>query len=313
MSGGAPTPERPQRPRIIRRRVDGVVLLDKPLGWSSNQALQRVKAIFRAERAGHTGTLDPLATGLLPIALGEATKFSQGLLDADKTYRATVRLGVRTSTGDAEGAVLESRPVAVTEAEIAAVLARFRGEIDQVPPMYSALKRDGRPLYDYARRGETVVRAPRRVTIHSLSLERSALPDFDLEVRCSKGTYIRTLAEDIGAALGCGAHLSALRRTGIGAFRLEAARSIERIDGAAEAERDGWLLPVDALLPALAMIELAARDAGRFRQGQAIGGTTPGSVGPVRVYGPDRDFLGLGNRTAEGRIEPARVVALTPD
>lgn len=298
------------RPRIVRRRVDGVLLLDKPLGWSSNQALQRVKTFYRAERAGHTGTLDPLATGLLPIALGAATRFAQGLLDADKGYRATLRLGVRTATGDAEGEVLEERTVAVDRAGLEAALARFRGEIEQVPPMYSALKRDGRPLYELARRGETVERAARRVTIHRLALVSFDPPEAVIEVDCSKGTYVRTLAEDIGAALGCGAHLTGLRRTRIGRFDLERARTVASIEAAPEAERDAWLLPPDALLPEMDAATLDAGAAERFCHGQTVAapGATGGPAAPVRVYAPDGSFLGLAQRTADGRLEPERVV-----
>ena len=203
------------RPKIPRRVLDGVLLLDKPLGLSSNDALIRAKRIYLAKKAGHTGTLDPLATGLLPLCFGEATKFSQDLLEADKTYEATMRLGVRTTTGDAEGEALQTRDVTCDEAAIHAAMAHFRGEIAQVPPMYSALKRDGKPLYEYARAGQTVEREARNVTIHALEMIACALPDVTFRVTCSKGTYARTLAEDIGEKLGCGAHLVALPRNEI--------------------------------------------------------------------------------------------------
>lgn len=212
---------RPQKPP--RRDVHGVLLLDKPIGWSSNDALIRAKRLLWAKKAGHTGTLDPLATGLLPLCFGEATKFSQDLLDADKTYETVVRLGIRTSTADAEGEVLSERPVSVTPEQLQAAIARFVGEIDQVPPMHSALKKDGKPLYEYARAGQTVERAARRVTIYAIDLLatdlQSAEPTITLRVSCSKGTYIRTLGEDIGEALGCGGHLVALRRTQVATSR----------------------------------------------------------------------------------------------
>ena len=216
--------------RIARRQVDGVLLLDKPRGLSSNHALQKAKRLFNAAKAGHTGTLDPMATGLLPLTFGEATKFSQMLLDADKSYEATVTLGVVTDTGDAEGQVLERQSVTADAQDIAAALNAFRGEIEQIPPMYSALKRDGRPLYEYARAGIELERAPRRVVIHALEMLDGGLDgsSFGFRVRCSKGTYVRTLAMDIGRALGCGAHLSALRRTAIGPFGLDELGEVKR-------------------------------------------------------------------------------------
>ncbi|MDO9291118.1 MAG: tRNA pseudouridine(55) synthase TruB, partial [Hydrogenophaga sp.] len=211
-----------QSTRVQRRPVHGVLLLDKPLGLSSNQALQKAKWLLRAEKAGHTGTLDPLATGVLPLCFGAATKFSQLHLDADKTYETTVRLGQKTSTGDAEGDVIETRPVTCTAGQVVEVLDRFMGPIAQVPPMHSALKKDGKPLYEYAREGQTVEREARQVVIHDLDLLDMRLdgdaPSLQLRVRCSKGTYIRTLGEDIGEALGCGGHLTMLRRTATGPF-----------------------------------------------------------------------------------------------
>src|SRR5258705_7358657 len=230
--------------------VSGVLLLDKPTGPSSNTVLQRVKRLLDAARAGHTGTLDPLASGLLVITVGEATKFSGGLLEADKAYRARVKFGERTSTGDAEGTVLsrsESRP---SEDELRRVLERFRGEIEQVPPMYAAIKHEGRPLYAYARRGESVERAPRRVAIRRLELEAFEGDAASLRVECSKGTYIRTLAEDIGEALGCGAHLAALERLAVGPFSLEQSVKFDVLEAASAAERRGRRLPPPALLQA---------------------------------------------------------------
>lgn len=246
----------PQRQRVPRRALDGVLLLDKPVGLSSNDALIRAKRLYLAKKAGHTGTLDPLASGLLPLCFGEATKFSQDLLEADKTYEATMRLGVRTATGDAEGEVLDTRPVTCDRAAVEAVLPRFTGEIVQIPPMYSALKRDGKPLYEYARAGQTVEREGRNVTIHVLELLACELPDVTFRVTCSKGTYVRTLAEDLGEALGCGAHLTMLRRTGVGALTLEHAVTLDALSDADEASRDAWLQPVDALLSTFPMVRL---------------------------------------------------------
>ncbi|MBY4898077.1 tRNA pseudouridine(55) synthase TruB [Cupriavidus sp. AU9028] len=310
-------------PRLPRRDVHGVLLLDKPLGLSSNDALVRAKRLLRANKAGHTGTLDPLATGLLPLCFGEATKFSQDLLDADKTYEATVRLGQRTSTGDAEGEVIAQRPVTCDSAAIAAMLVRFTGEIEQVPPMYSALKKDGRPLYEYARAGQTVERAARRVTIHAIALLASELPQapcFTIRVTCSKGTYIRTLAEDIGEALGCGAHLTALRRTGVGDLTLAGAVTLEQLGEHDDAGRPGLLAPVDALLQRCVPVTLDGDAARRFLQGQRIAGRdlAPGAVGTdglgedtlARVYGgePAR-LLGVA-RFREGALRPERLVRL---
>lgn len=262
-----------QIPRPPRRQLDGVLLLDKPLGLSSNDALLRAKRLLLAKKAGHTGTLDPLATGLLPLCFGEATKFSQDLLDAAKTYEATVHLGVRTTTGDAEGEAVATRPVTCDEAAVHAILADFRGALLQIPPMYSALKRDGKPLYEYARAGQAVERAARPVTIHRLELLACALPaspEFKLRIMCSKGTYIRTLAEDIGEALGCGAHLVALRRTGVGALTLAQAVTLEDLSSAGEEARSAWLQPVDTLLSSFPAARLDALLAQRFRHGQRL-------------------------------------------
>jgi tRNA pseudouridine55 synthase len=324
--------KQPQRPRIPRRALDGVLLLDKGIGLSSNDALVRAKRLFLAQKAGHTGTLDPLATGLLPLCFGEATKFSQDLLEADKTYEATMRLGVTTSTGDAEGEVLETRPVEVGVADIEAVLARFRGPISQVPPMHSALKRDGKPLYEYARAGQVVERAAREVTIHALELLSAALPDATFRVTCSKGTYVRTLAEDIGAALGCGAHLVALRRTGVGALTLDHAVTLESLEQMESAARDACLRPVDALLSTFPLLRLGAGEAKRFLQGQRLRladlppvqqgkpayaqaheheDKTPADA-RVRVY-RDEDGALLGVARAEnGVLAPERLVVTAP-
>ncbi|MGI4812230.1 MAG: tRNA pseudouridine(55) synthase TruB [Janthinobacterium lividum] len=274
------TPRAPRDPAQRRPRValDGVLLLDKPVGLSSNDALMRAKHLLSAAKAGHTGTLDPLASGLLPLCFGEATKFSQDLLDAAKTYEATLRLGQTTNTGDAEGELLSTRPVNVDLAAVNAALGKFLGEIMQVPPMYSALKREGRPLYEYARAGITLEREARRVTIHSLELLEYGLPEqpeLRLRVACSKGTYVRTLAEDIGEVLGCGAHLTALRRTQVGMLVLDGAPTLtdlqQRVetDGAASAAAH-WLLPVDALLSTMAAVLLDDEQMRRFMHGQRL-------------------------------------------
>lgn len=293
--------------RAPRRRVDGVLLLDKPPGMSSNAALQKARWLFNAEKAGHTGTLDPLATGLLPLCFGEATKFSSTLLDADKTYLATVKLGVVTDTCDAEGKVLATHSVTTTEADVLAELTRFTGEIEQVPPMFSALKREGKPLYELARQGIEVERTPRRVTIHTLELLAWRGDSFDLRVACSKGTYIRTLAADIGAELGCGAHLAALRRTRVGSLDIAQALTIEAIEALPAEARDHLLQPVDALLADLPAERLNAADAARLLQGQAICSSGVPSC-QRRLYGP-QGFIGLGELTADGWIAPRRMIA----
>jgi tRNA pseudouridine55 synthase len=299
---------RPERPKIPRRIVDGVLFLDKPLGLSSNDALIRAKRIYLAKKAGHTGTLDPLATGLLPLCFGEATKFSQDLLEADKTYEATMRLGERTTTGDAEGEVLQARDVTCDEAAIAAALVAFRGPITQIPPMYSALKRDGKPLYEYARAGQVVEREARQVTIHALDVIAIALPLVTFRVTCSKGTYVRTLAEDIGEKLGCGAHLVALRRTGVGTLTLEHAVTLDALMEAPEDTRERWIQPVDTLLSTFPAVHLEADEARRFLQGQRLkdaeGGRYP--EGRVRVYEEGR-LLGVA-RSGEGVLAPERII-----
>jgi tRNA pseudouridine55 synthase len=294
--------------RPPRRPVDGLLLLDKPLGLSSNAALQRARWLLKAAKAGHTGTLDPMATGLLPLAFGEATKFSQLLLEADKCYEAVLRLGVETDTGDAEGQVIATAPVAVDRRMVESALARFRGEIEQIPPMYSALKRDGKPLYEYARAGIEVERAPRLVRIHTL-----ALLDFDgdtlsLRVDCSKGTYIRTLAVDLGRVLGCGAHLTALRRTRIGPLNLSAAVTLEALEAVPEGPaRDAMLAPVDTLVAHLPAIELDAVCAAAIMQGRQL--PLPGTkAGQLRLYAAGR-FLGIGQTDGQGRLLPKRLVA----
>jgi tRNA pseudouridine55 synthase len=292
--------------RHNRRPVDGVLLLDKPQGMTSNAALQTARRLLNAAKAGHTGTLDPMATGLLPLTFGEATKFSQMLLDADKTYEATVQLGSETDTGDAEGQVIATAPVAVDEAALCAVLPRFRGEIEQVPPMYSALKRDGKPLYEYARAGIELEREARRVTIHALTLVEFEGTRFRIRVDCSKGTYIRTLAIDLGRALGCGAHLAALRRTRIGAFDLADALTMARLEAVAPEARDALLAPVDALVAGFPVLELDATQGAYLLQGRQL--ALSGAPGTVRIYAQGR-FLGLGSVDAAGVLSARRLVA----
>ena len=307
-----------QRTRVQRRPVHGVLLLDKPLGLSSNQALQKAKWLLRAEKAGHTGTLDPLATGVLPLCFGAATKFSQLHLDADKTYETVVRLGVKTTTGDAEGDAIESRAVTCTPGQVVEVLDRFMGEIEQIPPMHSALKKDGKPLYEYARAGETVERAPRRVTIHDLDLLDMQLqgeaPQLHLRVRCSKGTYIRTLGEDIAEALGCGGHLSVLRRVATGPFEAEQCVSLAALEAQSESERLAHLLPVDSLLPDHTPITLDEDNAARFLSGVRRRGDWPNQT-QVAVYGPaptvhttTSTLLGSAH-TVGGELIPGRLLS----
>lgn len=279
-------------------------MLDKPQGMSSNAALQKARWFFNAEKAGHTGTLDPMATGLLPLCFGEATKFAGELLDADKTYLATVRLGVVTDTADADGQVIATAPVVATETEARNILPRFLGEIEQVPPMHSAIKRDGVPLYALARKGIEVERTPRRVTIHLLELSGWQGDRFDLRVECSKGTYVRTLAADLGAALGCGAHLAGLRRLRVGMLDIGQAITLEQIG--ALAERDVLLQPADALLNELPAAQLDATGEARLLHGQPVRWSAP--PGRCRLYGP-HGFLGLGELGADGWLKPKRLIA----
>jgi tRNA pseudouridine55 synthase len=299
---------RPRRNAAALRAIDGVLLLDKPAGITSHTAVQRVRRLFLAHKGGHTGTLDPLATGLLPVCLGEATKFSHALLDADKTYRATIRLGVDTVTGDLEGDVRSQARVDVSEEEARAALRPFVGEILQVPPMHSAIKRGGQPLYKLARAGREVPRAPRRLLIRELMLTRFAPPDIEVSVTCSKGTYVRVLAQDIGRRLGCGACLAALRRTAVGEFSDTAGLvSLERLEAMSEEERIAQLLPVDALLSSLPRVDLGAEEAHRLGRGQGIERNDGSQPGLVRIYGPAREFLGMAEVLEAGRIVPRRL------
>lgn len=293
--------------RRTYRPLDGVLLFDKPLEFSSNDALQKVRRLFQAEKAGHTGTLDPLATGLLPVCFGEATKFSTALLDADKTYRALLRLGQTTTTGDAEGEIIAEHPVEVGQAEIDAVLTGFRGEIQQLPPMHSALKHQGKPLYEYIRKGETIERELRNVVIHELVLNGFSGNEMDITVRCSKGTYVRTLAEDIGAALGCGAHLIGLRRTAIAHFDLREGYSWQQLEAMTAAERDACILPIESLMPDMPKLELDAVQIKRLAQGQRLGLDTGLPDGKVGLYGP-QGFVGVGMLQGR-RLAPDRLLS----
>ena len=293
-----------------RRGLHGVLLLDKPGGITSNAALRSVQRLYRAAKAGHTGTLDPLATGLLPVCFGEATKFSHLLLDAGKTYQARVRLGVTTTTGDLEGEVTARAPVTATRQDVVSVLRRFVGEIAQLPPMYSAVKLNGQPLYKLARAGRDVARTPRTVRVEELTLIEFALPEVELRIACSKGTYIRVLAEEIGRELACGACLSALRRTAVGSHTLAAGPvSISELEAMTPRERDALLLAPDALVAALPRFDLDADQARRISRGQPLEQTRAPVAGLARIYGPDQEFLGLVEVTTAGRVVPRRLLA----
>jgi len=290
------------------RPIDGVLLLDKPAGITSNGAVQRVKRLFQAQKVGHTGSLDPIATGLLPICLGEATKFSAFLLDTDKRYRVLARLGRTTTTGDCEGESVEERAVpGLTDALIESVLTRFRGAIEQVPPMYSALKHQGRRLYELARQGLDVERPARSIVIHELTLLDRGSDWLDLDVHCSKGTYIRSLVEDIGEALGCGGYVERLRRTAVGEFSLEHALSLEQLENLDDAERVRALRPPDATVTGFPMVSLTPDLAFHMRRGQAVLVPKLNARGPLRLYAGER-FLGIGEMTEDGLVAPRRLV-----
>ncbi|QOR40477.1 tRNA pseudouridine(55) synthase TruB [Billgrantia diversa] len=300
---------------MARRRrglpVNGVLLLDKPKGASSNHALQRARRLLQAQKAGHTGTLDPMATGLLPVCLGEATKFSAHLLEADKVYRTRVQLGAVTDTGDAEGEVVECCEVPPLSVEdIERVLERFRGEIDQTPPMYSALKHQGRKLYELAREGKSVERAVRRVTVYDARLLAFEGEVFELEVRVSKGTYIRTLAEDIGRALGCGAHITALRRLATGPFGSEGMLALETLESLpGQSEREATLLPVDVLVAHLPRLDVDEAARQRLMHGQSANVDGAGArVGETARLYCDEAFLGLGVVTGPQEVAPRRLL-----
>ncbi|MES2582379.1 MAG: tRNA pseudouridine(55) synthase TruB [Pseudomonadota bacterium] len=300
------------RARVTRRPVHGVLLLDKPLGWSSNDALQKVKWLLRAEKAGHTGTLDPLATGVLPLCFGAATKFSQMHLDADKEYEASALLGIKTSTGDAEGAVIAERPVHVDAADVARVVPLFTGPIRQTPPMHSALKKDGKALYEYARAGIEVEREARAVTIHMLNVALAPVDAdklaINMVVKCSKGTYIRTLGEDIGEALGCGAHLTRLRRTGTGGFTAAQCVTLAALEAMTEEERLACLLPVDALLERHTPVTLDSENTVRFLSGVRRRGNWPDEK-QVAVYSTEPHALLGTAHTEAGELIPGRLLS----
>ncbi len=289
------------------RPLDGILLFDKPLELSSNIALQKVRRLFQAEKAGHTGTLDPLATGLLPICFGEATKFSVALLDADKTYRALVRLGQTTTTADAEGEIIAEHPVVCTLLDVEAVLEKFRGEIQQLPPMHSALKHHGKPLYEYIRKGEAVARELRNVVIHELILHSFAGNELDISVQCSKGTYIRTLAEDIGAALGCGAHLIGLRRTAIAHFNLDNGYTLQQLTDMSDEQREARVLPLETLMPNMPKLYLDDVQVKRLAQGQRLALDTGLPDGKIYLHGAE-GFIGTGLLQGR-RLAPDRLLS----
>ena len=290
-----------------RQPIDGVLLLNKPVGITSNAALQKAKWLLNAKKAGHTGTLDPFADGLLPLCFGEATKFSAYLLEADKHYRAVLQLGVTTTTGDPEGEVIDTREVAVSHADISAVLPRFTGEIEQIPPMHSALKHQGRPLYEYARAGIEIERLPRKVTIRALELIECDPPRVVLDVQCSAGTYIRTLAQDIGAVLGCGAHLTALTRSAAGGFSLAQAHTLEGLEALDVSQRHALLLPADCLVAHLPAVQLDDADTAALCQGRSVAHPTAHS-GLTRVYAALDTFIGLADADG-GCLLPRRLIA----
>lgn len=300
-----------RRGRKTGRQVNGILLLDKPKGISSNKALQQVKHLFKAQKAGHTGSLDPLATGVLPVCFGEATKVSAFLLDADKKYRVTIRLGEKTTTADAEGEIIDSRPITgISESSIADVLPEFTGEQQQLPPMYSALKHQGERLYKLARQGVEVEREPRDITIYALSLVSIDLPLVELDVHCSKGTYVRTLAEDIGEYLGCGAHVVELRRSAVGVFDGEPV-SMEVLRETAEQGVDALdqlLLPIDSALGNWADIHLSSDMEFYVKQGQAVMVPKAPTEGFVRLYGVNEVFLGVGIIQSDGKVAPKRLM-----
>ncbi|MDG4953625.1 tRNA pseudouridine(55) synthase TruB [Actinobacillus equuli] len=303
------------RPRKKGRDVHGIFLLDKPQGMSSNDILQKVKRLFQANKAGHTGALDPLATGMLPICLGEATKFSQFLLDSDKRYQVTAKLGERTDTSDAEGQVVETRAVNVGEAEIIAALDQFRGDILQVPTMFSALKHNGKPLYEYARQGITVEREARPITIFELRFIEYSAPYLTLEVHCSKGTYIRTLVDDLGEVLGCGAHVTVLRRLAVANYPIEAMMSYEDLQNLSENQPlealDQHLLPLDTAVESLPKINLTAEQTKAVGFGQRVKFENINQTyGQVRLFSENGQFLGVAEITNDNVIRPSRMVNL---
>ncbi|BEV70685.1 tRNA pseudouridine(55) synthase TruB [Paludibacterium sp. THUN1379] len=301
--------------RRVKRNIDGVLLLDKPYEISSNGALQKARWLYSAAKGGHTGVLDPLATGLLPLCFGEATKFCSYLLDADKAYRATVRFGQVTTTGDIEGEVVRERPVTFDREQLLAAMQAFVGEIDQVPPMYSALKYQGKALYEYAREGVEIERKARRVTIHSLTLQSFDGLEAVMDVVCSKGTYVRTLAQDIGERLDAGAHLTGLRRTATAGFRLADAITLDQLEALDLPGRDALLLPADVLVQHLPAISLDEKQSARFCHGQAVRiDEKCETMLRFRVYRQEtRKFLGLADAQADGMLQPVRLMAFNAE
>lgn len=301
---------RRRRPR--GRDVNGILLLDKPLGLSSNDALQKVKRLFKAQKAGHTGSLDPLATGMLPLCFGGATRVSAFLLDSDKRYQVRVKLGVTTATGDAEGEVIDQQPADhVTEQDILDVLPEFTGVIQQLPPMYSAVKHNGQRLYKLAREGVEVEREPREIIIHELRLVSFELPEFELDVYCSKGTYVRTLAEDIGKALGCGAYVSGLRRTQVGPYQsgMVTLDQLEQLADEDLKKLDELLLPMDTGLGHWPEVRLTPDSTFYLKQGQPVQVPKAPTDGWVRIYGSNDEFIGVGEIDDDGRVAPRRILA----
>ncbi|MGB2832676.1 MAG: tRNA pseudouridine(55) synthase TruB [Methylotenera sp.] len=291
-----------------KKNISGVLLLDKPLGFSSNQALQKVKWLLQAAKAGHTGTLDPLATGLLPLCFGEATKFAHYLTDADKTYFATLKLGITTNTGDAEGEVLSTKAVNITRAQFEHACSQFVGEISQIPPMFSALKFEGKAMYEYARAGVEVERKSRLITIHQITQNAFEQDVASITVTCSKGTYIRTLAEDIGNYLGCGAHLIGLRRTATANYQIAQSMTIEQFEAMTCEQRESELLPADSAVLHLPAITLDADSTFYLQQGQAVWQSGVVPPGLIRLYNEAQIFLGLGEQQSDGKVAPKRLI-----
>ncbi len=285
-----------------------MLLLDKPIGYSSNQALQKIKLLYQAAKAGHTGTLDPLATGLLPLCFGEATKFAHFLTDADKVYIATLKFGITTNTGDAEGEVLSVKDVNFSKMQLEQVCNQFVGVISQIPPMYSALKHEGKAMYEYARAGVEIERAARTITIHNIEINAFDQDVATITVKCSKGTYIRTLAEDIGAQLGCGAHLIGLRRTATANYQISQAITLEQFEAMSPAQRALLLLPADSAVQHLPAITLDADSTFYLQQGQAIWQSGSVPQGLIRLYNEQHEFLGLGEQQSDGKIAPKRLI-----
>jgi len=297
--------------RFQSRKISGVLLLDKASGFSSNGSLQKARRLFRAEKAGHTGSLDPIASGLLPVCFGEATKFSGFLLNTDKRYSVRIRLGSETDTADIEGIVIRTSPVPpLTKSLIEGVLHEFRGEGVQVPPMYSALKHQGQRLYDLARKGIEVDRPPRSITIFELNLEGFDEGSIDLDVHCSKGTYIRTLSEDIGRSLGCGGHVEILRRTAVGRLKVQEAKTNDQLEAMDEESRQAFLMPIDCLVEELPRVDLQDQEVYRIQRGGVLTLTMPSAEGTVALFGMNGAFIGVGEMGEDQMVSPKRMVSL---